>query len=115
LPMTIDTEDYKYKRRTLPTINGSASIDSDNQLHVSISNISLNQNIDIEIQINDYDLKNCELTAKILQNEQLNAHNTFEAPETVIPIKFDMKNFNLEGNNLYFKIPSKAVLVIEIK
>ncbi|MFW9825296.1 MAG: hypothetical protein ACFFE4_20305 [Candidatus Thorarchaeota archaeon] len=80
-----------------------------------MSNINPNQDIDIEVQVNEYDLEDCEIRAKILRNEQLNAHNTFESPESVKPGEFSVNNFNMEAMNLYFKMPSKAVLIIEIK
>ncbi|MFW9785050.1 MAG: alpha-N-arabinofuranosidase [Candidatus Heimdallarchaeota archaeon] len=115
LPSDITSEEYNHGRRSMSAIHGSASIDFDNLIHVSLSNINPNQNIDIEIQVNEYDLEDCEITAKILRNEQLNAHNTFESPESVKPEEFSVNNFKMEAMNLYFKMPSKAVLIIEIK
>ncbi len=115
LPIKIESENYKHGRRTIPVINGSASVDSDNQMHISLSNINPSQDVDTEIQFNDFNLENCELTAKILRSEQLNAHNTFEAPETVKPEKYVKENFNIRGSNIFFKMPSKAILVIQLK
>lgn len=115
LPLEIETVNYSYGRRNIPAINGSASVDSDNYIHVSLSNINPSNDIDIEIQFNDFNLEECEFKAKILRNDQLNAHNTFEASETVKPEIFSYEQFNIKGNNLYFKMPSKAIVVIEIK
>ncbi|MBA7524115.1 Intracellular exo-alpha-L-arabinofuranosidase 2 [subsurface metagenome] len=115
LPMNIKSESYKHGRRTIPVINGSASVDVDNQMHISLSNINPSQNVDLEIQFNDFYLEDCEFTAKILRSEQINAHNTFEAPETVKPEGFAEENFSINGSKVFFKMPSKAILAIEIK
>jgi len=115
LPTKIESKSYTHERRTIPAINGSASVNSDNQMHVSLSNVIPNQNIDIEIQFNDYNLEDCKLMANILRSEQISAHNTFESPETVKPERFAEENFNINGSNFSFKMPSKAILVIKIK
>ncbi|MFX1280479.1 MAG: alpha-N-arabinofuranosidase [Promethearchaeota archaeon] len=115
LPIKINTENYVQGSRTIPAINGSASVDSENQMHISLSNINPNQDINIEILFNDFDLERSELTARILHSEQINAHNTFEAPETIKPEKYTNDKFSIKGSNLVFKIPTKAILVIEIK
>lgn len=114
LPIKINTENYVQGSRTIPAINGSASVDSENQMHISLSNINPNQDINIEIVFNDFDLEKSELTAEILHSEQINAHNTFEAPETIKPENYTNDKFSIKGSNLVFKIPSKAILVIEI-
>ncbi|MFW9942962.1 MAG: alpha-L-arabinofuranosidase C-terminal domain-containing protein, partial [Candidatus Thorarchaeota archaeon] len=85
------------------------------QMYVSLSNINPNQDINIEIVFNDFNIEKSELTAKILRSEQINAHNTFESPETVRPEKYTNEKFSMKKNNLVFKMPSKAILVIKIK
>ena len=115
LPMKIESENHQHGTRTIHAIHGSASIDTDNQIHVSLSNVNPSQNINIEIQFNDFNLENSEPTMKILRSEQINAHNTFEAPETIKPENFTSEDFRLDGSNLYFKMPSKSVLIIKIK
>lgn len=115
LPMKIESEKHNHDTRSIPAIHGSASIDSNNQKYVSLSNVNPSQNINIEIQFNDFNLENSEPTMKILRSEQINAHNTFEAPETIKPENFTSEDFRLDGSNLYFKMPSKSVLIIKIK
>ena len=115
LPIKINTENYVQGRRSIPAINGSASIDSDNQLYISLSNINPNQGINVEIIVNDFNIGISELKAEVLRSEQINAHNTFEAPETVKPEKYTNDKFSIKENKLVFKMPSKAILVIKIK
>jgi len=115
LPIEINTENYIQGKRSIPAINGSASIDSDNQIYVSLSNINPNQEINIEVVFNDFNLEKSEFTIKILRSEQLNAHNTFETPEIVKPEKYTDANFSIKENNLVFDMPSKSILVIKMK
>jgi alpha-N-arabinofuranosidase len=114
LPLKIESEDYPHGKRTISAINGSASVDSDEKIHIPLSNVNPNQNINTEIEFTDFSLGKCEIKATILTNEKINAHNTFEAPEIVKPEKFAKENFSIKSNNLCFKIPSKSILVIEI-
>ncbi|MFX1346400.1 MAG: alpha-N-arabinofuranosidase [Promethearchaeota archaeon] len=115
LPIKINTENYVQGKRSIPAINGSASVDSDNKTHVSLSNINPNQDINVEIIFNHFNIEKSEITAKILRSEQINAHNTFKSPETVKPEKYTNEKFSMKENNIFFKMPSKAILVIKIK
>ncbi|MFX1456544.1 MAG: alpha-N-arabinofuranosidase [Promethearchaeota archaeon] len=114
LPMKIESEEHTHGSRTIPAIHGSASIDSENQIYISLCNTNPSQSIDIEIIFNNLVLENRELMAKILTSEEINAHNTFNAPETIKPIEFAVEQFKKSRNNLSFKMPSKAIITIKI-
>ncbi|MFW9823465.1 MAG: alpha-N-arabinofuranosidase [Candidatus Thorarchaeota archaeon] len=114
LQMKIESEKHTHGSRTIPAIHGSASIDSENQIYISLCNTNPSQSIDIEIIFNNLVLENRELMAKILTSEEINAHNTFNAPETIKPIRFAAEQFKKGRNNLSFKMPSKAIITIKI-
>jgi alpha-N-arabinofuranosidase len=51
--------------------------------------------------------------ARILTADALDAHNTFEKPEAVKPASFD--GAKITGETLTADLPSKSVVVIEMK
>ncbi|MHA2180193.1 MAG: alpha-N-arabinofuranosidase [Promethearchaeota archaeon] len=115
LPMRIKSEEHTHGTITIAAIHGSTSIDSDNQLYVSLCNTNPSDSIEIEIEFSDFVLENREIKAKILTSEEMDAHNTFDAPETIKPVEFPKKHLSIKGTTLSFKMPSKAVLIIKIK
>lgn len=115
LPMSIKSEGYGNDKEKISAIHGSASIDENEKIHISFCNIDPDNAINVSIELPKIDFKDKEINARILQAEQMNAHNTFDCPENVKPMEFKSSNFKIMGNNLSCKMPSKAILVIEIE
>ncbi len=112
IPIDIKSEIYN---KELPAIHGSSSIDKEDKIHVSLCNIDPNNDIDVSIEFTRTDLENKSLTASILRGVQINSHNTFDSPENIKPKEFDSSRFKVGKNELNFKMPSMAIIVIEIK
>jgi len=115
LPMEITTENFQKGRTILPKIHGSASKDIEEKIHISLSNIDPNSNVNIELLFTDLNLEMKQLEAAILRSNKINDHNTFENPEYIKPKKYENSNFKIENNLIKFEIPSKSIMVIEIK
>jgi alpha-N-arabinofuranosidase len=58
------------------------------------------------------DMNAAAVTGRILTAPAMNAHNTFDAPETVKPSAFD--GAKLEGGKLTVVLPAKSVVVLEL-
>jgi alpha-N-arabinofuranosidase len=111
LPMDIKSEIYK---KELPAIHGSASMDDSGKIHISLCNIDPNNEIDVSIELSQTDLEHKNCKAQILRGDQMNAHNTFESPEIIKPVEFSSADFNIGKSQLNFKMPSMAIMVINI-
>ncbi len=114
LPISITSEKCDQGKKNLNAIHGSASLDDEQKIHVTLSNIDLEDAIDISIKFSQIELKDRIISARILRGEKMNSHNTFESPDQVKPKEFDISNFKLEGNKLSFKIPTMSIIVIEL-
>ncbi len=114
LPTTITSEKCEQGKKNLFAIHGSASIDDEQKIHVSLSNIELDDAIDISIEFSHIELKDRKISARILRGEKMNSHNTFDNPDQVKPKNFDSSNFEVERNKLSLKMPSMSIIVIEL-
>lgn len=110
IPVDVQTGDYAFGKEKLPAISASASVDSTNNIHVSVVNIDFKTSQDVTIKLPDT-YKN--VTARILSSAKVQDHNTFEKPDLITPK--DFKGFQLKGSNLTIKMPPFSVVVFEIK
>ncbi|MGN0108063.1 MAG: alpha-N-arabinofuranosidase [Hominilimicola sp.] len=93
----------------LPKISVSAS-EKNGAVTISMCNVSLDSDEDIEISLRDRDFTSAE--AEILTSKNMNDCNTFDAPETVKPEKLDV---TLDGGTLTVKLPKMSAAVITLK
>ena len=77
---------------------------------VSICNTSLDSDEDMELDLRDGEFS--VANGAILVSEHMNDCNTFDAPNTVGPKKFDV---SLENGKLSFKLPKMSACVITLK
>ena len=110
IPIDVETGDYTFGKEKLPAISASASVDSTNNIHVSVVNIDFKTAHDVTIKLPDA-YKN--ITARILSSSKIQDHNTFEKPDLITPKNF--KGFQVKGSDLTIKMPPFSVVVFEIK
>ncbi len=79
-------EDEKQEGYNLPVISQSVSVNSDNEMTLTVSNCSLTECRTIEADIRGFSFDS--VRARILSAES-NAHNTFDEPENVTITEFD--------------------------
>lgn len=94
----------------VPNIVESASIDSDENLNITICNLSIEEGFDIAVNVTGREYTSIEAT--ILHND-MNAHNTFEETDNVKPEKFT--NFKLEDNKINLTIPECSIIHLKVK
>ena len=114
LPLKIKSEDYIRGEENLPAINGSASMDNQNKIHITLSNIDPENSNSVTIDFSGIVLKNREISARILRGENMNAYNTFDSPENVKPTKFNSQEFKIDEKQISFNMPSMAIIAIEL-
>lgn len=102
---TIGLED-EYK---VPNLNESVSLGKDGKVHITVNNLSVEKDYEIESILADTQIK--EVCGTILTNE-MHAHNTFENPDVVHTERFE--GCKVQGDRLAFTIPACSVLHLEV-
>ncbi|TWT36488.1 Intracellular exo-alpha-L-arabinofuranosidase 2 [Posidoniimonas corsicana] len=111
LPLDVESPEYAFGDHSLPALSVSASKNEAGEVNISIVNAHATEEMDLKI-----DLKGSEaesVTGRILTANQLDAHNTFDAPNSVEPSGFD--NAKLSGATLEAAIPAHSVVVLTLK
>jgi alpha-L-arabinofuranosidase len=111
IPIKIQSPNYDFNYQTIPAINASASLDSNGLMHISLVNLNPVHEIPITINLNEIDHLN--ITAQVLTSEKFNDVNTFSEPFKVVIHSFS--DFKKNGKTLTVNMPSKSVVVLEIK
>lgn len=92
----------------LPQLSATASR-KDGALTLTVSNVSLTEAADIDVML--FGTEASGATGQVLTNKA-DAHNTFDAPNTVVPVPLNVK---LENGQVSFVLPACAVAEIIIK
>ena len=111
LPVDLSAPLYKLGDAAVPSLSASASRDSEGRVHLSIVNLDPNQAAEITTTIWDSAIKS--VTGEVLTAPAVNAMNTFDIPNAVKPAAFS--GYKLHGPQLTLRIPSKSVVVLELR
>ncbi len=106
LPLNLKTPSGE----SVPAVNASASIDSKGLIHISLCNVNPDTNEKISVDLDNF--KNKKIIASILTAKEMNALNSFENPNTVMPAEFT--DFKFTDNHLEVNMPAKSVIVFEL-
>jgi alpha-N-arabinofuranosidase len=110
LAVELKTPDYAFGEEKIPAVSASASKDAAGKIHLSLANTNPNEAVTLTCTLAD--MNAAAVTGRILTAPAMNAHNTFDAPETVKPSAFD--GAKLEGGKLTVVLPAKSVVVLEL-
>ena len=107
----IDTETIGLEDEyQVPNLTESVSVDENGVLHITVTNLSLTEDYEIDTTILEKNIS--EVKGEIL-TEEMHAMNTFEEPETVCTKEFtDVK---ITDKGLAFTIPACSVLHLSVK
>ena len=100
---TIGTADYK-----VPNLLESVSLGKDGRIHITINNLSATDSYEVESVLAGTVIKNVKGS---LLSGNMQAHNTFDAPQKVRPV--DFTDYRLKDGNVQFTIPACSVLHLE--
>ena len=90
----------------VPNLTESVSLGTDGKIHATITNLSCEEDYDINISVADTDLKS--VTGEIVGGE-IHLHNTFDEPENVVVRKFDEVRLGEKGEAT-LSIPASSVI-----
>lgn len=111
LPVKFTSPDYVLGDQRLPALNVSASKDSTGVVHITLVNIDPVKPVTISTTLNQ--VKWSTVTGQILTSSKITDINTFKNPANVKITKFE--GAKKTGDLLNVVIPSKSVLLLEIK
>ncbi len=98
------------EKNQVPNLHESASVGKDGKLHITINNLSVTDSYDVESLIADTKIKTVKGT---IVTGAMDAHNTFDAPDTVKCTEFT--DFTVTPEGITFKIPACSVLHLEVE
>ncbi len=110
VPVQVRLSNYEFDGGTLPAINCSASIDSTGMMHISLVNIDPDSTENVAVDLKAFEAD--KISGKILTAGKMNAHNTFENPNAVKPVRF--ADFKLKDNNLEVDMPPMSVVTLAV-
>jgi alpha-N-arabinofuranosidase len=109
LPLYVESESAE----AMPLITASASMDSKNRLHLSLTNSDLLHEQQVAVELRGVSVSSTmRLSGQILTAEQMQAHNTFEKGDTVSLANYT--GASLSGSALMVNLPSKSVVTLEL-
>ncbi|HTS19306.1 MAG TPA: alpha-N-arabinofuranosidase [Verrucomicrobiae bacterium] len=111
LPVDITAPPYKLGPDSVPGVDASASRDNDGRIHLSLVNLSPQSDASVAVKLAGATVK--AATGRVLTASAMDAHNTFDDPNAVMPKAFT--SFELKDSNLTVTLPSKSVIVLEIQ
>ena len=111
LPIELDTPWYGKGQFTMPAVSGSAVRGKDGKVHVGLSNLDPNQPNTVTVKLDG--LNAATVAGRILTASAMNAHNSFDAPETIKPAPFT--GAQVSGGTLSVTLPPKSVVVLDLQ
>jgi alpha-N-arabinofuranosidase len=92
-------------------VSASAAKTSDGTVVIGLANLDPHRSAPISAAIAG--IRGGQVTGEILTADVMDAHNTFESPNTVHPVAFE--GATLRGNKLVTKLPPMSVVVLTIQ
>lgn len=104
-PATVSNARYTSGGVDLPMVDVSAARATDGALWVSLTNLDPNRATRVTTNLSG------SANGRILTAQAMDAHNTFDRPETVKPAAYSAKSV---GGRLSFDLPAKSIVVVKI-
>ncbi len=110
VPSDVKTSPYLFNGDSLPAVNCSASIDAEGKMHVSLCNIDPDSPENVEIDTKSFTARGG--TGEVLTANKMNADNTFDDPNVVVPHPFS--DFKVAGGKIEVNMPPMSVIVLAL-
>jgi alpha-N-arabinofuranosidase len=111
IPIDLTAPDYRLGAAAVPAVHASASRDKEGRLHVSVVNLDPNRAAQVSLKI--IGAASGSVAGRVLTAPAMNAVNTFDSADTVKPVP--MTGLAVQGDQITLKLPSKSVVVLEIR
>ncbi|MBW3552195.1 MAG: alpha-N-arabinofuranosidase, partial [Gemmatimonadetes bacterium] len=111
LPTSLRSDPYTLGADSVLAVSASASRDENGAIHITLVNLDPTRARTIDVVMRGANVS--RVSGRILTADAMNAHNTFERPNTVRPAEF--RGARLSGNDLRVQLPSKSVVLLELR
>jgi len=112
LDLNLQSGTYGPFGREIPEVSASASRDASGRIHISLCNLNHASSSSVSIDLRGLAASSPAISGSTLTSDAMDAHNTFDQPERIVPQPFHA--YKLEGARLELELPSKSVTVIEL-
>ena len=99
------------EQRTLPMLGATASKAQDGAVHISLSNVDLENSNEVTVDFSGLGMKS--VAGRILTCKAITDKNTFEQPDVVKPA--DFKGAKLKNGKLTVKMPPMSIVALELR
>lgn len=110
LPIDIQTDNYEFEKESIPAISSTASKDSDGKIHLTISNVHPDKELEITCELRGIN-KTDFVKGSIVTGNQINSYNDFGKDEEVSISGFS--DVEVNKNQAKVKLPSKSIVMLE--
>ena len=111
LPVDVKSPDYQFGDQKISAVDATASLDKNGAVHLSLVNTDPNRTVQVSCEL--FGVTPKTVTGRVLTADTVQAHNTFDQPDTVHPVS--LTSFKLNDDALTVEVPSKSVVVLELK
>jgi len=111
LPIELKSPWYNKDEWTMPAVSASAVRDKAGQVHVGLSNLDPNKSQTVSAKLAG--LTATTVSGRIITAPAMNAVNSFNQPNTVVPQPF--AGARIDGDMLTVTLPPKSVVMLDLK
>ncbi|GAB4523661.1 MAG: alpha-L-arabinofuranosidase C-terminal domain-containing protein [Amphiplicatus sp.] len=105
-PVKFKAPTFRIGEYSLPHVDVSAARGADGKLLLALVNLHPDEPAEIKTDISG------SASGQILTADRIDAHNTFDAPETVKPAPYEGE---MRDGKLVFRLPAKSVAVVSVE
>jgi alpha-N-arabinofuranosidase len=111
LPLTVQSPDYVVGEVRQPAIDVTAARDASGAVHVALVNLDPDDAADVALTLDG--LSGGAIAGQLLTAGRMDAHNSFDAPETVRPAAF--RGARWRDGRLQVAMPAKSLVVLTLR
>lgn len=112
LEMVLASQVYIEEDERLPQISASASRSKAGDVQISLVNMSPRHEAPVSLELRGRQAKPSSIKGTVLTANTMNAHNTFDQPNAVVPAPF--RDIRIEESLLYTKLPPMSLVTLII-
>ena len=110
IPLEIAADTYTRGDESLPAYSASASQAASGEVLLTLCNLKPDEALTIECDLSGMEVNT--VTGKILVDDDMTAHNTFDNPHRVQPTTFN--GATLDGQSLKIQLPAASVVALTL-
>ncbi len=111
LPVELSGEAYHLGQQQIPALSASASRNKAGKIHLTLCNLNPNASAAVQCQLLGGQAK--PVSGRVLTAPDMQAHNTFDAPEAIKPAEF--REFTPTADGFTATLPAKSVVVLALE